>query len=83
MPYYVYILACTDGKLYTGYTRNVKTRVRLHKMGKGAKYLKVHPPEEVIYVEKFKTRSDAMKKERKIKRLTHDQKLKLADSWKR
>ena len=81
MPYYVYILTCKDGTLYTGYTRNVKARMRLHKMGKGARYLKTHSPEEVVYTEKFKTRGEAMKRERRIKRLTHAQKLKLASSW--
>jgi putative endonuclease len=77
MPYYVYILVCKDGTFYTGYTRSVKTRLRLHKSGKGAKYLKTHPPDKVVYLEKFETRSQAMKRERAIKRLTHAQKLKL------
>jgi putative endonuclease len=80
MPYYVYVLVCANGAFYTGYTRDVEARVRLHKKGRGAKYVRVHPPERVVYVERFETRSDAMKREREIKRLTHAQKLKLLSS---
>ena len=77
MPYYVYILVCKDGAFYTGYTRDVKTRMKLHKLGRGAKYVRTHPPEKVVYLEKFETRSDAMKREREIKRLPREEKLKL------
>jgi putative endonuclease len=77
MPYYVYVLLCKDGAFYTGYTRNVESRFRLHKKGKGARYLKTHPPKKVVYVEEFETRSQAMKRERQIKHLTHDEKKKL------
>jgi putative endonuclease len=80
MPYYVYVLACENGTFYTGYTRNVEARLRLHKKGKGARYVRIHPPEKVVYVEKFETRSDAMKRERQIKRLTHAKKQKLVNS---
>jgi putative endonuclease len=80
MPYYVYVLVCENGTFYTGYTRNVEVRFRLHKKGKGAKYVRTHPPEKVVYVEKFETRSDAMKRERQIKRLTHAEKQKLINS---
>ena len=80
MPYYVYVLVCEDGTFYTGYTQNVKARFRLHKEGKGAKYVRIHPPERIVYEEKFETRSDAMKRERQIKRLTHAEKQKLVNS---
>jgi putative endonuclease len=77
MPYYVYIVACTDGAFYTGYTRNVKARLKQHKLGKGARYLKTHQPDKIVYKEKFASIGEAMKRERAIKRLTHAQKLKL------
>ena len=83
MPFYVYILACKDGTFYTGFTRNVKVRMRLHRLGKGARYLKAHPPNKVVHMEKFETRSQAMKRERAIKKLTHAQKLKLTKIKKR
>jgi putative endonuclease len=83
MPYYVYIIACKDGAFYTGYTRNVKARLKQHKLGKGARYLKTHQPDKIVYMEKFASRGEAMKRERAIKRLTHAQKLKLTRSKKK
>jgi len=80
MPYYVYVLACKDGAFYTGYSRDVEARLRLHKKGKGARYARTHPPKKIVYVEKFETRSGAMKREREIKRLTRAEKLKLIGS---
>jgi len=77
MPYYVYILICKDGAFYTGYTRDVEARMKLHRLGRGAKYVRTHLPEKVVYLEKFETRSDAMKREREIKRLPRKEKLKL------
>jgi putative endonuclease len=83
MPYYVYIVACKDGAFYTGYTRNVKARLKQHELGKGARYLKTHQPDKIVYTEKFASRGEAMKRERAIKRLTHEQKLKLTQSKKK
>jgi len=77
MPYYVYIVICKDGAFYTGYTQDVEARMKLHKLGRGAKYMRTHQPEKVVYLEKFETRSDAMKREREIKRLPREEKLKL------
>jgi putative endonuclease len=77
MPYFVYILVCKDGTFYTGYTHNVKTRMKLHKLGRGAKYVRTHQPEKVVYLERFENRREAMKREREIKKLTHAEKFKL------
>ena len=75
--FYVYVLRCTDGSLYCGYTNDVEKRFEKHKSGKGAKYTKSHPPLEVVYVEEFETKSDAMKREFEIKSMTRSQKEKL------
>ncbi|UCF44736.1 MAG: GIY-YIG nuclease family protein [Candidatus Bathyarchaeota archaeon] len=80
MPFYVYILLCTDGSFYTGYTKNIHARTRLHASGKGARYTKMHEPEKVAYVELFNSRVEAMKREREIKKMTHQQKLDLVGS---
>jgi len=80
MPYYVYIILCEGNTLYTGYTKNVDSRVRLHKKGKAARYTRIHRPKELIHVEEFDSRAEAMKREKRIKKLTHIQKLKLAHS---
>jgi len=77
MPFYVYILQCSDGTYYTGYTKDLQQRTRQHENGKGAKYTKSHRPQRIAYVELFGTRSAAMKREREIKKLNHQQKLNL------
>ena len=80
MPYFVYILLCQDGTFYTGYTKNVDARAKLHANGKGARYTKSHPPQKIAYVEQFASRSEAMKREKTIKKLNHQQKAALANS---
>ena len=80
MPFYVYILLCTDGTFYTGYTKNIDARTRLHVNGKGAQYTKTHKPERVAYVELFNSRAEAMRREREIKKLSHQQKQNLINS---
>jgi putative endonuclease len=78
IQYYVYIILCEGNNLYTGYTKNLKSRFKLHTKGKGARYTRMHKPRELIYFEKYGSRSDAMKREKRIKRLNHTQKLELA-----
>jgi len=80
MSFYVYILLCGDGSFYTGYTRDLDARTRLHQNGKGAKYTKAHKPQKLAYIELFDSRSKAMKREREIKKLSHQQKLDLVSS---
>ena len=80
MPFYVYILLCRDGSFYTGYTKNLDERTRLHVNGKGARYTRTHKPKRVAYVELFDSRAKAMKREREIKKLAHQQKLNLINS---
>jgi putative endonuclease len=77
MSFHVYILQCSDGSFYTGYTKDLQQRLRQHENGKGAKYTKAHRPQRVMYTELFGTRSAAMKREREIKKLSHQQKLNL------
>ncbi|MEM3378168.1 MAG: GIY-YIG nuclease family protein [Candidatus Bathyarchaeia archaeon] len=80
MPFYVYILLCEDGSFYTGYTKNIDMRIELHVRGKGARYTRIHKPERVVYVELFDSRAKAMRREREIKKMTHQQKLDLINS---
>jgi putative endonuclease len=69
-----------DGSFYTGYTNDLQQRTRQHENGKGAKYTKSHPPQKVAYVEVFRSRSSAMKREKAIKKLSHQQKKDLISS---
>lgn len=80
-PYYVYIILCEGNSFYTGYTRNVRSRFRQHINGKGARYTKMHKPKSLVYVEEFGSRSEAMKREKRIKRLNHGKKVKLTNSY--
>ncbi len=80
MPYFVYIILCDDGSYYTGYTKNVNARARLHANGRGARYTKMHKPQKVAYSELFDSRAKAMRREKQIKKLTHQQKLNLISS---
>jgi putative endonuclease len=80
MSFYVYILLCRDGSFYTGYTKDIDERTRLHESGKGARYTRMHKPKRVAYVELFDSRAKAMKREREIKKMSHQQKLNLVNS---
>jgi len=68
------LLLCDDGSYYAGYTNNVASRLWQHKKGYGARYTRIRRPKRVIYVEEFKTRRAAMRRERQIEALTHSQK---------
>lgn len=81
MPYYVYILLCEDGSYYTGYAKDVKRRVERHKKGQGARYTRMREPEKIVYVEEFDSRSEAMKREREIKSLSHSKKQRLVNLY--
>ncbi|MFH0896822.1 MAG: GIY-YIG nuclease family protein [Candidatus Bathyarchaeota archaeon] len=77
MGYCVYMLLCQDGSYYTGYTKDPKNRLKQHLNGTGSRYTHMKKPERIVYVEWFDTRSDAMRQEKKIKHLTHQEKSKL------
>jgi putative endonuclease len=71
---YVYILECCDSSLYTGYTNNLEKRLSVHNAGKGAKYTRCRLPVKLVYSEEFETKSEAMKREFRIKKLSRDEK---------
>ena len=75
--HYVYILRCSDGTLYTGWTNRLKERIQAHNLGKGAKYTKSRRPVELVYQECYETKSEALRREIDIKKLTRRQKLTL------
>ena len=80
--YYTYILECSDGTLYCGYTNDVAARVKTHNEGKGAKYTKSRLPVRAVYVEEHETKHEAMSREGKIKRLSRAEKLRLIEGSK-
>ena len=78
--WYVYILRCSDGTLYTGSTDDVQRRLAVHNSGKGAKYTRGRTPVEVVYSEECEGYSAALKREYAIKQLTRQQKMELIDA---
>jgi putative endonuclease len=68
--HHVYVLECSDGTYYTGYTTDVDRRVAEHDAGEGAKYTRGRTPVELRYTERYDTRSAAMSREHEIKALS-------------
>jgi len=83
VAWFVYMLRCGDGSLYTGYTDDVLRRLAVHQSGKGAKYTRSHLPVELVYQEACPDKSAALRRESAIKRLTRPQKLALIKEMKR
>lgn len=75
--YYVYILQCRDGSLYTGSTSDPARRLRTHNLGKGAKYTRSRLPVELVYQEEVPDWPSALRREAAVKRLTRPEKLAL------
>jgi putative endonuclease len=72
--YFVYILRCADGTLYTGSTNDVDARVAKHNVGRGAKYTAGRRPVEAVYQESHDSRSAALKRESQLKQWTRARK---------
>ncbi len=68
--FFVYIVRCTDGTYYCGYTKNLQQRIEMHNNGRGAKYTRARRPVTLAYYEKKKTILQAMRREREIKSLS-------------
>jgi len=75
--YYTYMVSCSDGTLYTGWTVDPERRVRVHNAGRGARYTKTRRPVRLVYLERHSSRAQAMRRERAIKGMSHASKLRL------
>ena len=76
-----YMVRCSDGTLYTGWTNDIEKRLEAHNQGLGAKYTRSRMPGELVYLERFETKQEAMKREAAIKRLSRADKQKLVESY--
>ena len=72
--WYVYILRCGDGSLYTGIATDVERRLAEHQTNKGAKYLRGRGPLKLVFAKQVGSRSQALKIEHKVKGLTRQEK---------
>lgn len=74
MSNFVYILKCSDQSFYTGWTNNLKKRVKTHNAGKGSHYTRARRPVSLIYFEEYPDKISAMKREYSIKQLSRKKK---------
>lgn len=75
--YFVYILRCRSGELYTGYTSNPKTRLRQHEEGVASKYTRSRLPVTLVFLERCPSKSFSLRREAEIKKLSRAEKLRL------
>jgi len=78
-PAYTYILECNDGTFYTGWTYDLKKRLKAHNDGAGSRYTRARLPVRLRYAEEFSSKEEAQRREWRIKRLSRTQKQALMD----
>lgn len=76
-----YMVRCSDGTLYTGWTNDIEKRLEAHNQGQGAKYTRGRAPVDLVYLETFDTKQEAMKREAAIKKLPKKDKLRLIAAY--
>ncbi len=74
MSCFTYIVRCSDGTLYTGWTNDLEKRIACHNQKKGAKYTKSRTPVTLVYSEQFDTKEEAMRREYRIKQYSRKEK---------
>jgi putative endonuclease len=79
---YCYIVECSDGTFYTGWTTNLENRVASHNAGRGSRYTRLRRPVRLVYFERLPNRSEAMRREAQIKRMSRLAKLKKISNFK-
>lgn len=72
--HFVYILRCADNSLYTGYTNDLKNRIKIHNSGKGAKYTRARLPVNLVFYRRVDSKSIGLKLEARLKKLNKKQK---------
>ena len=77
--HFVYLVQCSNGAFYTGYTTNVDKRIAAHNAGKGAKYTRAHLPVTLLACWSFSSKGEALRAEHAIKHLSRAQKVRLIE----
>lgn len=77
---YTYMLECADGTLYTGWTNDLVKRLKTHNAGRGGRYTRSRLPVKLVYAEEHEERSEAMRREAQLKRLSRAEKLNMIHS---
>ena len=78
---YTYLLRCSDGSYYCGWTNDIEKRLSRHNLGLASKYTASRLPVTLVYLETFETKQEAMSREWHIKRLTRTQKQNLINTY--
>lgn len=78
--HFAYMLRCADGTIYSGYSTDPNRRAAMHNSGRGAKYTRSRLPVQLVFTEHFSTKSEALKREVELKKLSHAEKLALISS---
>jgi len=76
---YTYLLRCSDGTLYCGWTNDLEKRLAAHNAGKGGKYTRARRPVTLVWREAFDTKQEAMSREFRLKRVPRSEKLRLIE----
>ena len=79
--WWLYLLACEDGRTYAGITTDVEARFRVHVSGKGSKFTRSNQPVAILGAQSFATKSEAMKAEYALKQLEKAEKLDWAQQY--
>ena len=74
---YTYLLRCADGSLYCGWTNDPERRLSAHNAGRGGKYTRARRPVSLVWLERFPTKEEAMRREYRVKRMSRTAKLRL------
>ena len=69
-PWFLYLIECRNGGVYTGVTVDVAARYTAHAAGRGARYTRSHPPERLLAVVEYPGRSSALQAEHAVKKLS-------------
>lgn len=80
-PWFLYIVKCRNGALYTGVTNDVDRRIRMHNNGRGSRYTRANRPVELVYQEPCIDKIAALVRECAVKALSKPQKEKLATTY--
>jgi putative endonuclease len=80
-PWFVYLLQCRSGKVYTGVTPLLEVRMKAHKTGKGALFTRMDPPQRLLAAKPFSSKREALQIERQVKGLSAQFKQHLAAIW--
>lgn len=79
--WYVYLLECKGGQIYTGVSTDLNQRINTHKKGKGALFTQLNHPHRLLAFKAYPTKTSALKMEKEIKKMPRQGKLMLAKLW--